>query len=115
MEMQTRSLVVVEKGDAQIDIRDAAAGVTQVRPSASLGGGAVASGSSAPSDASEADKRLSFCDFRSQLCKADRWHDFRCLYFQECKIDVFIPANQSGSVRDRFAVFKDFDFNYGIV
>ena len=65
--------------------------------------------------ASEADKRLSFCDFRSQLCKADRWHDFRCLYFQECKIDVFIPANQSGSVRDRFAVFKDFDFNYGIV
>jgi ankyrin repeat protein/uncharacterized coiled-coil protein SlyX len=60
MEMQTRSLVVVESGDAQIDITDAAAGVTQVHPSVSLGGGAAASRSPAPSDASkaEADKLM---------------------------------------------------------
>jgi len=57
MEMQTRSLVV-ESSDAQIDIRDAAAGVTQVQPSVSLGGGAAASRSPAPSEASEADKRM---------------------------------------------------------
>ena len=57
MEMQTRSLVV-ESGDAQIDIRHAAAGVTQVQPSVSLGGGAAASHSPVPSDASEAKKRM---------------------------------------------------------
>ena len=49
IEMQTRSFVI-ESGDAQNGIRDAAAGATQLQPFVSLGGGATASGSPSPND-----------------------------------------------------------------
>ena len=47
--MQTRSFVI-ESGDAQNGIRDAAAGANQLQPFVSLGGGATASGSPSPND-----------------------------------------------------------------